>query len=393
MDESLALLPYEELVEICYESPEQLEGCKWDLWKEKAVSEGIPEQYFDLAIGFGREISGIERYLEIKAFSKLSRHSITKKRFGFLEGVYEPYAGLKEAVFRNDPGAVGIFYPKVSKEGREEIAREKFDPHESALALEALSLLNPRVKVDISPLDIKVQEAAKNPEMEPPKEASQEDLFYLIRHNNILAMQAFAFSLTEEVFLNILISGRLEVIYHLLPLFFRVVKGYNIATDIPLLPFSLDPNIPLYDLGYTKEPETKYLAAAVESLNPQLVDFFRSLYGMNKIPGMTTYLVNGYERKRDPINAFSILQRLEPPFDMVTLATIGNIDLFLYALPQSKVDKHVVAETFIYNQGNITFLQTFIDRVSRANPKVVKRFLKPMTDSLYPLTKDLVYDM
>jgi hypothetical protein len=82
---------------------------------------------------------------------------------------------------------------------------------------------------------------AKQPNLQPPPEATPEDLLYLVRHGNILAFQKLFFMVTpndEELFLAALVSGELTFLHGLLPYHFPLIKGYTIAADIPVLPFS-----------------------------------------------------------------------------------------------------------------------------------------------------------
>lgn len=121
LESSLLKFPFEQLVEI--QSQVDIPELTWEFWSEIALRDyQVPVAYFNLAVG--RNLSGYERYLEIASkFELLPQHALTKKG-DKVYGLYEAFAGLMEAVNRNDLQFVDFFFSRL-KERPRKILREK----------------------------------------------------------------------------------------------------------------------------------------------------------------------------------------------------------------------------------------------------------------------------
>lgn len=121
LESSLLKFPFEQLVEI--QSEVNIPELTWEFWSEIALRDyQVPVAYFDLSRE--RNLSGYERYLEIASkFELLPQHALSKKG-DQVYGLYEAFAGLMEAVNRNDLQFVDFFFSRL-KERPREILKEK----------------------------------------------------------------------------------------------------------------------------------------------------------------------------------------------------------------------------------------------------------------------------
>jgi hypothetical protein len=77
----------------------------WGIWRDKAKADfNISEEFFDLV-----SLDGLQRYLQVASYIKLSPISLARMHEGEIEGVYEPCAGYIKADKRRDEKVLVYF--------------------------------------------------------------------------------------------------------------------------------------------------------------------------------------------------------------------------------------------------------------------------------------------
>ena len=327
---------------------------------------GIPEAYFNL--WSFREMSEEERFRELASLYQLGTYSSVRLVGGdTVEGVYESYAGLLEALKRNDVAMVEYFWSRLKPEQREYLKDHHPGTDGNFTAMEALySLLGYPPNLE-ERNDYELGEEVMNRGLDLPESLSDEVVFYLAERGYLPALRELErrYSYTEELLFTAIRSGNIPFLDSILPSYFNVTS----VASIPLLPF--DPerkDFPLYDVLFTEKSrkliqEKSYvlLASAVKSCNVQIVDFFRSLCRVDLLPERSILYLTKLHRR--PVDAFCILQRTDlqrVDFRYDSIWDYGDINLILYILLEKNVEK--LPERIISsNLGNIPLLLTMLN--------------------------------
>ena len=323
-EKALAALPYEELKKYCF-----THECNWNIWKEKAYKElGVYYEFFDNSNTFPNPLSGLERYLSLMSYKKLTPLSTVRVyKSGFIEGVYESLAGALEALRRASVEGLEVFVPRLKNQAlfyftEQIIGKEITETEKAALDL---------AKVDtseVSVISLNLKERIEKGDVNAFNEA--------INHR-----------LTPSFVQACIASGKRKFINKVLP----------------FIPDKLN---------------VDYLNAALFSCKPHILQYFIDFYGT--YPTDLQYLANGYTLHRDYMGAFHCLNILheQPITNKKAIWETGNLDL-IYYLMETKED---LEEIIRANLGNILLILSLPDGARDITIYAEEKHLFPLTAKL-----------
>lgn len=351
-------------------------------WVERAEEEfGVPEGYFNLWPF--REIGEEERFREIASSFQLGSYSSVRLVNGdTVEGVYESYAGLLEALKRNDVVMVEYFWSRLKP-----FQKEYLKEHSSLSGYPTIEEKNP----------YGLGEEVVRKGLAVPERLSTEVVYYIAERGYLPALRELErlYGHTENLLMTAIISGNVTFLDSILPSYFSLRDGVSVA-NIPILPFDAErTSFPLYNVTFGQTDKSRkliqersyvLLGNAVRSCNVQIVDFFRSLCGVDVLPERSViYLTQTHRR---PVDAFCILQRTDlqrVDFRYDGIWDHGDINLILYILLKKDVKK--LPERIIEsNLGNIPLLVTLLNLYPNYVPP-----LKLEDIEMYPLSRSILY--
>nr|WIL02875.1 hypothetical protein Cbor_269 [Cedratvirus borely] len=363
-------------------------------WIERAEKDfGVPEAYFNLWPF--REMSEEERYREIASLYQLGTYSSVRLVDGeTVEGVYESYAGLMEALKRNDVAMVDYFWSRLKPYQKEYLKEHPPGTDGNFTATDHLySLLGYPEQKYKGPYELGEEIVAKG--LAIPDDLSTEVLFYIAERGYFPALRELErqYGHTEEILMTAIRSGNVRFLDSIISSYFGLGSGVSVK-GIPILPFDAErTTFPLYNVsfGYTensrkliKEKSYLLLANAVSSCNVQIVDFFRSLCGVDVLPERSVLYLTKLHRR--PLDAFCILQRTHidrVDFRYDHLWEHGDVNLILYVLLKKDIPK--LPERIISsNLGNIPLLVTMLGLYPEYQPAKLEDL------DMYPLSKLLI---
>nr|WIL04711.1 hypothetical protein Cduv_231 [Cedratvirus duvanny] len=364
-------------------------------WIEKAEREfGVPEAYFNLWPFRG--MSEEERYREVASLFQLGPYSSVRLVGGdTVEGVYESYAGLLEAVKRNDVQMTEYFWFRLKPYQQEFVRNNPQGVDANFTAVEHLYYLlgDPATKEE-NKTPHEIGEDIMFQGLPVPENTSNEVVYLLADKGYVPALEAIEkdYGFGQELLLATISSGNIDYLDRILPYYYTLPENFSIR-DIPLLPFDAErESFPLYDFSEVKEKKAflsrRLVFDAVRSCNVQIVDFFRSLYRVDILP--ERYILQLTRFHRRPVDAFCILQRMgleKVDFRYEGLWKWGDVNLILYVLLKKNVQK-LPKRIIESNLGNISLLVTLL----QLYPNYVPPNPKTLEDlDMYPLTRDILY--
>ncbi|SPN79302.1 Hypothetical protein BRZCDTV_267 [Brazilian cedratvirus IHUMI] len=323
---ALSTFSYSQTQKLCAENPTVFD-CDWDLWRDKAIADfGVSKEFFDLV----PQLPGSQRYLQIKSYVTLTPDmAVRVYEDGFIEGVYESYAGYLKAVNTRNKAMELFFVNRLKPEKVSYLVQQR--------------LLTP----PIQPLSREYIEAL-NSSKDYKSDYSKyiEEAFY----------KGLANGDKSKTFINIVLtSGRIDWIDQILHRYFTLPEGFSIESYIEYVPFWAE-EFPLYDLPlYTGEwyDAQELLSSAIKGANVRVVDFFRSIF-RDRLREVS-YVVaesnkRGLDLQKKPEESFGIYKRfkqiarispfmveqsLEEKSDFLDLveSELGNIPNLLVSLP------------------------------------------------------------
>lgn len=364
-------------------------------WAERAEKElGVPQGYFNLWPF--REMGEEERYREIASSFELGPYSSVRLINGdTVEGVYESYAGLSEAVKRNDVVMVDYFWSRLKPYQKEYVREHPFPVEYNFAAVELVHSLLDEPTIDERNQYQEFEEVVRRG-LPVPERTSGEVVFFFAEKGYLPALEQIERQqgYTEELLMTAISSGNVSFLDRILPFYFGGVS----VTSIPVLPFDAErTNFPLYPITFVETDKSRkliekraynLLGNAVRSCNVQIVDFFRSLCGIDVLPERSVIYLTQLHRR--PVDAFCILQRIDlqrVDFRYDRIWEFGDINLMLYIL--LKKDVQELPEKIIrFNLGNIPLLVTLL--------QLYPNYVPPNPDTLedlemYPLTQAILY--
>jgi hypothetical protein len=374
-------------------------------WVERAKQDfGVPEAYFRLWPFRG--MSEEERYREIATLYQLGTYSSVRLVNGdTIEGVYESYAGLMEALKRNDVVMVEYFWSRLKPHQKEYLKEHSPGTDGNFTAVDFLySLLGYPVEVDLNkrgPYEMGEYIVAQG--LPVPDNLSTEVIFYMAERNYLPALEKLEeeFGYTREFLETVIISGNVAFLDRILPHYFDLPEGETVS-EIPILPFDPERKVfPLYDIfspDREKIAKLAYslLASAVRSCNVQIVDFFRSLCGVDVLPERSILYLTRVHRR--PVDAFSILQRTNidrVDFRYYSIWDYGDINLILYILLRSNLTlpgnnltlpennlQESLERIIASNLGNIPLLVTMLE--------LYPQYQQTSELDMYPLSRSIL---
>ncbi|QIN54342.1 hypothetical protein [Cedratvirus kamchatka] len=364
-------------------------------WIEKAEREfGVPEAYFNLWPFRG--MSEEERYREVASLYRLGPYSSVRLVNGdTVEGVYESFAGLLEALKRNDVPMVDYFWSRL-KPYQKEFLREGFvETHANFTAVNHLyALLGYPPLEEIKHNPHEVAEDIMFQGLPVPDNLGDEALFLLAEKGYLPALDRIEkdYGFGKELLEATLSTGDVDYLDRILPHYYTLPQNFSVR-DIPLLPFDAErESFPLYDLSGVKAKldflSPSLLFDAVRGCNVQIVDFFRSLYQVNVLPGRYLRQLTHFHRR--PVDAFCILQRTrleKVDFRYEDLWKWGDVNLILYILLKKNIQK-LPKRIIESNLGNIPLLVTLLQLYPNYVPPNPKTLEDP---EMYPLTRAILY--
>lgn len=333
----LAALPYEELKKYCFTNE-----CSWNVWREKARQElSIPYEFFDNSNTFPKPLYGIERYLTLRSYFKLSPLSTVRVyNNGTIEGVYESLAGAFEAVKRDSLEGLDVFLPRLKPYDKRYLTGSLYGEQLTLTEKTALDMLGvDSSEVIVEPLNL---------------------LQRIIRGDDNAFLDAFAKQRTSSFYRAVISSGDIGMINTIISL---ILPGSESLERPPKRKYKLN-------LGY--------LNAALFSCNPVVLKFFMKAYGHS--PTDLHSLARGYNIHRNVLGSYECLRMLDldKVINIWAIWDTGNLDL-IYAIAEMK-DLNDVLES---NLGNIPLILTL--------PSSKKISLPPFhLQKLYPLTTKLL---
>lgn len=361
-------------------------------WAERAEKEfGVPQGYFNLWPF--REMGEEERYREIASLYELGPYSSVRLINGdTIEGVYESYAGLMQAVERNDVVMIKYFWSRL-KPGQKLYLKENPPPTEGNFtASEFLYSL-----LDYPPIEerniYEIGEEIVQKGLSIPEDFSTEVIFYMAERGYVPALERLETTEghTGAVLRAAITSGNIAFLDRILPFYFNLLPDVSVS-NIPILPFDIEEeNFPLYSVSTDKPEEKKaysLLASAARSCNVQVVDFFRSLYRVDVLPERSVIYLTQIHRR--PVDALCILQRTDlqrVDFRYDGIWEYGDVNLMLYILLKKNVEK-LPKRIIQHNLGNIPLLVTLL----QLYPNYVPPNPETLEDlEMYPLTQAILY--
>jgi len=322
-EKALAALPYEELKKYCF-----THECNWNIWKEKAYKElGVYYEFFDNSNTFPKPLSGLERYLTLMSYKKLTPLSTVRVyKNGFIEGVYESLAGALEALRRASVEGLEVFVPRLKNQAlfyftEQIIGKEITETEKAALDL---------AKVDtseVSVISLNLKERIERGDVDAYKEVLKNRL------NSAYIQAAIA-------------SGKEQFIKKFLP---YMRKEFNV----------------------------NYLNAALFSCNPRILTFFINLY--DTFPIDLEYLANGYTLHRNFLGAYQCLKIIaeQPLENKRAIWETGNLDLIYYLMETEDLEEIIRA-----NLGNIPLILSLPDEARDITFHTEEKHLFPLSAEL-----------
>lgn len=411
------------------------EICSWETWRERAFRRyGVPYEYFDLARTVlsepneevpgdievpARNISGSFRYLEIATKFELLPESAASlnKRTATVSGIYESYGGVLEALKRNDPRGIDIFFSRLRESQREQLIQDIRERNKNILpkkfrfasfghlvnllfedrAQEILTeeFIDGQGNVSVyqpSEWEISVEEAEKNKQDDGSRmikgvggeseEEFFEGLMYLISQGCRFALEQALEILVREnrdeilepIFLSALKSGQVDMVDRVL--FLRPLLGLpndgqkvlDIVSPAPFQIFFADEGRipPIVQVPNPVRIPDRYFDAACYGGNPLLVDFLLAMNDdLNYMPS-SRELTEGYFTRRDPVGYYQVLQRCDFTFSSGNIPGLGDIDINLFL--SSFMDNYFAGwinfdyDALTESRGNIDILLTYLPR-------------------------------
>ncbi|SOB74267.1 hypothetical protein BQ9231_00384 [Cedratvirus lausannensis] len=359
----LSNLPYQQLYNICADKDNRVRGAlecdnlgdEANIWKNKALVEfDVPFAFFELALK-NRSLlpSPSQRYTEVATYFALQPFSqATLEDTGItlsVEGIYESTWALIEAVERKDDRMTEYFF----------------------------ALLSPSQKIYVRNhlLDIKTSHLATR-------------LIYGIEGEKSYYQEE-----DDSLLITIIKTGNLALLNRQLELEGIIPSTFKIEEHIPDLGF--DPKrteFPLFYLPlYIRPlPANKLINAAIYSCNPRILDFFRSYFNVNRPNTGHNSLLQGYKRHRKPVQAYSILQRIQTRRDATfSILQTGNLDLTL--LHMSRVGSCEL-DLFSYLPGNLPLFIALLPYTLKGEerPKLALTDLLNKTPFSFPQTRQVI---
>nr|WIL05358.1 hypothetical protein pmam_319 [Pithovirus mammoth] len=410
--------------------------CSWETWRERAfLRYGVPYEYFDLArsvlsepneevpgdIGVpARNISGSFRYLEIATKFELLPESAASlnKRTATVSGIYESYAGVLEALKRNDPEGIDIFFPRLRESQREQLIQNIREHDEDILPKKfrfaafghLIDLLFGTATREVltegftddegeiikpyqpSDWEISVEEAEKNKEDDGSRmikgvggeseEEFFEGLMYLISQGCRFALEQALeilvgedkISILEPIFLSALKSGQVDMVDRVLflrSLLGLPIDGKTVLDIVSPAPFQISfidggRNPPIVQVPNPQQIPDRYFDAACYGGNPLLVDFLLAMNDEPEYLPSTLGIIEGYFTRRDPVGYYQVLQRCGFVFSSENISSLGDIDIDLF-LSSFKSNYFTGWRNFDYDvltesKGNVDILLTYLPR-------------------------------
>jgi hypothetical protein len=368
----LSNLPYEHLYDICADRENRVRGAlecdnladETNIWKNKALVEfDVPLAFFDLALK-NRSLlpSPSQRYAEIASYFALQPFSEawleedrsivpvgSNASVLSIEGIYESTWALIEAVERKDDRMTEYFFSRLSP--------------------------SQRIYVRNHLLDTKTSELATR-------------LIYGIQGEKSYYQEE-----DDSLLLTIIKSGKLSLLNRQLELEGIIPSTFKIEEHIPDLGF--DPErkeFPLFYLPlYIKPlPRDKIINAAIYSCNPRILDFFRSYFNLDRPNTGHNSLLQGYKKHRKPVQAYSILQRMQTGKNAsFSILQTGNLDLAL--LHMTRVGSCDL-DLFSYLPGNLPLLIALLPYALKGEerPKLALTDLLNKIPFSFPLTRRII---
>ena len=337
----LAALPYDELKKYCLTNE-----CSWNIWREKARQElSIPYEFFDNSNNFPKPLTGIERYLTLRSYFKLSPLSTVRVyNNGTIEGVYESLAGTLEALKRDSLEGLGVFLPRLKPSGKRYLTGLLHGKELTLTEKTALDMFG----VDTSDVNV------KSPRL----------LQRIIRGDSDAFLDAFSEKQTPSFYRAVISSGNIEMINTIIHL---ILPGLESLEQVPKKEY---------------KPNFGYLNAALFSCNPMVLKFFMDVY--NDSPRDLLFLANGYNIHRNVLGSYECLRMLD--LDKIINTEViwetGNLDL-IYAIASMKD----LDDIFRSNLGNIPLILT-LPLLKTLRVPFNLRDLYPLTTKILSLAKE-----
>lgn len=337
--------------------------CSWDIWREYArINFKVPYDYFDLPrLIQNRNISGVERYLEIANFYEIFKNPVTFSDIG----VYDLVKVIKEALYRNDSQAISYFYDFLSEEEKDYI-KTKFLSRTVSKNIEAYLVLSKKLSINI----ILSEGFITNILYSDVERCYRKKLEELIIKGNKEAHNTSRRIFPEDysMFSCYLKSGRIEFIEPSISEHLGLDKNFFIRDHIKIIPFSVDkkdfPLSKIIEEPLLSERKHELLAYAVYGCNPQVVDFFRCYFNTELDSSFVEMLCKGYREHRKPVEAYSILQRIDinkgkPCEHCINyeLTSTENLDLFFAVNTYETQSYNDLHEIILGICGNTRFLK------------------------------------
>lgn len=296
---------YEQVRDLCFDEESTFANvfdCEWGIWRDKAVADfNISHQFFDLV----RTLSGSQRYLQIASYVRLTPLSGVRlyTNTGVIEGVYEAYAGYKEAKKRKDPTMMAWFFnrwgPARGISERERSSRKK------------------RIERVKSPIH------------------------------------------------EIIKQGRVDLLDNLIHQKFILPEGFSIERGVPRIPFwelsSWQPlQLPLQP--HVRDYEVReFVQASMIGADVRIVDFFLSIFQDrdldNSVRGRYQELEKGLRRHGKPEETYGISLRLT---GKGYVHPTSMVEYTIYLFRRQQQDEHEYDYIVLLEMGNLPYLQAFL---------------------------------
>ncbi|SOB74327.1 hypothetical protein BQ9231_00444 [Cedratvirus lausannensis] len=343
---------YDDLKELCFAPGSTFTNvfeCDWRIWRDKAAADfGISPQFFDLV----RSLSGPQRYLQIASYVKLTPLSLAgwyddETCPCFIEGVYEAYAGYREAKERRDGDMMLWFAQRVTPEedfalgGKSTFARAKEERQSWSGGL-LKDLHHPR-RYDVHYLSL------------------------VVRH------------------------GRVDILDDIIHRYFTLPKEFSI---VDLDKGGLEGPFPLYDLPLqttSDEDVIELLESALSSGDVRIVDFFRSIFRDRDLVRMASqirFLSDSLLIHGKPEEAYKIALRfMDADISIYRLSYM--VELVLHQMEKKGSFWRLLPD----NLGNITFIQALLTYVDKEQVRfLLEEDFTGVEHTLYPLSVSLLQD-
>lgn len=344
-------------------------NCDWDFWAEQArVYFSVPRQYFDLSRQ--QSSQGEQRFLEVSTKFVLLPESGAFRKGNQIGGIYEAYAGIIEALLRDDVVGLNFFLSRLSPSLRRFLRLSILNgqPIDPVLEGRLKPETTQRLFTDLfSPEELSL--LSRDPRLAPLLSGQESDLSLLARKPN--------FDLFRKLYLQVA-EGKLALEQLLL----ATIESGNIDLVDNLLP-------------YRPSSSPAYLQAAYRSGNLQMVEKVRSRDQIDidkkelLVNLLQPYLPN-------PVGTYQILQQI-PLTPQNKIWTIKNLPirdldilrLLMEGLNQDQTENFLDWALFI-NMGNVNImthlLPDYAGVVETSNKTYYEYILNP--DSRHETQKD-----